>query len=110
MSQENLRALVIYGKPQDELVEMIKNLPVGRSVQPGQGEHPIKLAYGQDTIHVAIHSDGTLMTANVLPQDLTPETAVPLSEDKLQLLANDLKAAGIDYSWELSDNDLKTLG
>lgn len=32
MENPNLRNLVIYGKPQEELVEALKNLPNGRSV------------------------------------------------------------------------------
>jgi hypothetical protein len=109
MENPNLRSLVIYGKPEEELVAAVKNLPTGRSVPPGQG-HPIKLAYGDDSIHIGLMPDGTLMTSSVLPQDLTRDVVVPLSEDKLQLFAKDLDAVRISYSWELSDNDRKKLG
>lgn len=108
MVKPNLRNLVIYGKPQDELVAALKKLPNGRSVPPGEGL-PIKLEYNDASIHVGEMSDGTLMTATVSPQDEL-DFEVPLSEDKLQLLAKDLDAVGISYSWELSDSDRKKLG
>lgn len=104
----NFRNLVIYGKPQDELVEAVQNLPNGRSVPPGEGL-AIKLQYGDTSIHVGRMPDGTLITATVSPQDES-DVVVPLSEDKLQLLARDLDAVGIPYSWNLSDNDNKKLG
>ena len=104
----NFRNLVIYGKPQEELVEAVENLPNGRSVPPGEGL-PIKLEYGDTSIYLDQMSDGTLITATVSPQDES-KVAVPLSEDKLQLLARDLDAVGIAYSWDLSDHDHKKLG
>lgn len=108
MANPNLRNLVMYGRPQDELVAALKNLPNGRSVPPSEGP-PIKLQYGDTAIYVGEMSDGTLITATVTPQDES-NVAVPLSEDKLQLLAQDLDALGISYSWDLSDNDHKKLG
>jgi hypothetical protein len=108
MVKPNFRNLVMYGKPQEELVEALKNLPNGRSVPPGEGL-PIKLEYGDTSIYVGPMPDGTLSTATVSPQDES-DVVVPLSEDKLQLLAQDLDAVGIPYSWDLSENDHKKLG
>jgi len=108
MENPNLRNLVMYGKPQDELVAALKNLPNGHSVPPGEGL-PVKLEYGDTSIYVGEMSDGTLITATVTGQDESGAD-VPLSEDKLQLLAKDLDAVGISYSWDLSDNDRKKLG
>jgi hypothetical protein len=108
MENPNLRNLVMYGKPQDELVAALKNLPNGRLVPPGEG-HLVKLEYGDTSIYVGEMPDGTLITATVTGQDESGAD-VPLSEDKLQLLAKDLDAVGISYSWDLSDNDRKKLG
>ncbi|WP_090187420.1 MULTISPECIES: hypothetical protein [unclassified Duganella] len=109
MATQNMRSLVIYGKSQDELVAAVENLPRGKSVPPGEGL-PIKLEYGDVSIHIGVMSDGTLITSTVSPQDSTPDVVVPLSEDKLQLLATDLDEIGIPYSWDYSDNDKKKLG
>ena len=110
MNISNYRSIVIYGKPQDELIAAINNLPVGRSVEPEQGANPIKLTYGDDSIYLTILPNGTLQTVNVLPQDLTSDVLVPLSKDKLQLLTKDLETVGVSYSWEMSENDFKSLG
>jgi hypothetical protein len=85
MENPNLRNLVIYGKPQEELVEALKNLPNGRSVPPGEGL-PVKLEYDDTSIYVGQMSDGTLITSTVTGQD-DSGVEVPFSEDKLQLLA-----------------------
>lgn len=108
MVNPNFRNLVIYGKPQEGLVEAVKNLPDGRSVAREE-RLPIKLEYGDTLIYLDTTSDGTLITATISPQDES-KVAVPFSEDKLQLLARDLDAVGIPYSWDLSENDHKKLG
>jgi len=109
METPNQRNLVIYGRSQEELVAAVENLPNGRPVTPVDGL-AARLEYGNTSIHIGLMPDGTLMTSTVSPQDSERDVVVPLSEDKLQLLARDLDAVGISYSWELSENDRKKLG
>ncbi|MFM0175592.1 hypothetical protein PQR33_40460 [Paraburkholderia sediminicola] len=105
MKEDEMRAVLIYGKADDDMLSEISNrLPTWRLEDTNDSGYPKCLRKDDVEIRLNVIAPNILRTVNVFPHDLNQDqTAANLV---LKTLADELDAAGISNEIAASDNDV----
>jgi hypothetical protein len=111
--EDNFRSLILTTNSDESIVDQLDRL-FGWKLEKKERSNSYRLSQGTNEIHLS-DCKGYVQITNVHPQDFNNERAIPLKDDILFKLHEDINAAlnsgiiNVRSTIDISDNDIEKL-